>query len=91
MQDVVKQGIFIFLLVGIPGVIGGRLAWNRGRNFIGWTILCGLCAMFLLVIWYQKPLREVKGAFRQCPKCREWIKWKDTKCKYCGTELPPAQ
>jgi hypothetical protein len=28
----------------------------------------------------------VKGHFRKCCSCSEWIKWKESPCRYCGTE-----
>lgn len=89
MPDYIKPAFAIFLIVVIPGAIGGWLAANRGRNFVGWSALCALFPVFLMVIYFKKPLREVPGKFRQCPSCREYLKWRDAVCKYCQAEQPP--
>lgn len=86
MSGYVKPEFVVFLIMMVPGVIGGVLAYKRGRSVIGWCAICALFPVFLLVIWFNKPLKEVPGGFRLCPGCREYIKWKDATCKYCGAE-----
>ncbi|GFE59314.1 hypothetical protein [Geobacter sp. AOG1] len=88
MSGYVKPEFVVLLIMMVPGAVGGWLAANRARNVIGWCLLCALFPVFLLVIYFHKPLREVPGKFRQCPNCREFLKWRDTVCKYCNTEQP---
>jgi hypothetical protein len=88
MTDFIKPAFVFFLFCGIPAAAGGWLAANRARSVIGWALLCGLFPVFLLVIYFHKPLREVEGKFRLCPNCREFIKWREPACKYCQTPLP---
>ena len=83
MTEYVKPAFFIFLIVLVPGVIGGILAANRGRMVAGWCLLCALFPPLLLLIYFAKPLCEVEGKFRRCSKCGEYIKWHEPVCKYC--------
>ncbi len=69
---------------------GGWLAANRGRNIIGWCILCAIFPVFLMVIYFNKPVKEVPGKFKRCRSCQEWIKWGDPVCKYCNASQPAA-
>jgi hypothetical protein len=87
MTDSVKPEYIVLLIMAVPGTIGGILAYYRGRSVIGWCILAALFPVFILVIYFNKPLKEVPGGFRCCPGCREYVKWKDAACKYCGTPL----
>lgn len=89
MSGYVKPEFVVLLIMMVPGAVGGWLAANRARNVIGWCLLCALFPVFLLVIYFNKPLREVPGKFRQCPNCREFLPWKDAVCKYCNTEQSP--
>jgi len=86
MVDYIHPVLFLFLIVLVPGVVGGCLAANRGRNVIGWCLLSALFPIFLLVIYFHKPLREVEGKFKQCSNCKEFIKWHEPVCKYCRSE-----
>lgn len=89
-HDYVKPEYFALFLMAIPGAVGGWLAANRGRNIIGWCILCAVFPVFLMVIYYNKPLKEVPGKFKRCRSCGEWIKWADPVCKYCNASQPAA-
>jgi recombinational DNA repair protein RecR len=43
-----------------------------------------------MIVWFEKPLREVEGHFRRCRQCGEWIKWHEDPCRYCqGSQTPP--
>ena len=85
MAEFVKPAYLAFLLViVVPGVAGGILAANRARNFVGWSILCAVFPIFLLVIYFHKPLREVEGKFWKCHSCGEFLKWREDSCKYCN-------
>lgn len=91
MLGAVKPVYLVFLLIlVIPGIVGGMLAANRGRNFLGWSLACAIFPIFLLVIYFEKPVREVEGKFRRCGSCGEYYRWRDPSCKYCGTPRPSA-
>ncbi|KAF0215909.1 MAG: hypothetical protein FD174_3919 [Geobacteraceae bacterium] len=89
MADYVKPQFFVFLIVLIPGILGGWLAANRGRNIAGWCILCAFFPIFLMVIYFHKPLKEVEGKFKRCSSCHEFIKWREDICKYCNAAQHP--
>jgi len=79
--------LIVFLVPIIFAVIGGVMAANRGRNFLVWGICSALFPICIMIVWFEKPVKEVKGHFRKCSNCGEWIKWKEMTCRYCGTAL----
>lgn len=89
MHEAIKPEWFILIVMLTPCIIGAFFAYQRGRNIIGWGVLSALFPIFLLVIYFHKPLREVRGGFKHCSSCGEFIKWKAVSCKYCGTEQLP--
>lgn len=86
-MDDMRGWVFIFVFFLLPGIIGARLAWTKGRNPLGWFALNVLFPPTLMVTIFQKPVRPVQGHYRQCPNCREFVKWRETTCKYCQTSL----
>ncbi|MBI1919841.1 MAG: hypothetical protein HYS23_02045 [Geobacter sp.] len=90
MPGYAKPVYFIFLVIATFGVAGGVLAYKRGRSIVLWCLLSMIFPIFLLVIWFQKPIKEVPGGFRQCAGCKEWIGWDAAVCKYCNASQPPA-
>lgn len=88
MTGYVKPEYLFLLVILVPAAVGGWLAANRGRNIVGWCILCAIFPIFLMVIYFHKPLREVEGKFKRCPSCHEFIKWREEICKYCNAEQP---
>ena len=87
MPGYVKPEMLFFVIIAMFGIAGGWMAANRARNFVGWCLLCALFPVFLMVIYFKKPLQEVEGKFHQCPKCKEFSKWREPVCRYCGTEF----
>lgn len=87
MTDDIRGWIFIAVFFLLPGLIGARLAWSKGRSPFIWFLLNFLFPPTLMVTLFQKPLRAVPGHYRQCPKCKEFVKWREAVCKYCQTEL----
>jgi len=85
----IKPAMLIFLVPIIFGIVGGVMAANRGRNFVFWALLSALFPIFVLVVWIEKPLKEVEGHFKRCSNCGEWIKWLENPCRYCRTEQLP--
>lgn len=90
MTEYVKPAFAVFLIVLVPGVIGGFMAANRGRKVAFWCLLCALFPPFLLFLHYSRPLCEVEGKFRRCQSCKEMIKWHEPVCKYCHSKQAGA-
>jgi hypothetical protein len=89
MEGVVKPAILVFLVPITFGIIGGVMAANRGRSFVLWAVLSLIFPVFILVIWFEKPIREVEGKFKRCSACGEWLKWQEPVCRYCRAEQLP--
>ena len=89
MNDTIKPEWFLVAIMLVPCVIGTFLAYHRGRSIVGWGVICALFPVFLLVIYFHKPLREVRGGFKRCGACREFIKWGEKVCRYCAAPQPP--
>jgi len=76
MTDYIQPEYALLLLITIPpALIGATLARNRGRTIVGWALLSAIFPIFLMVIYFEKPLREVPGGYRRCTSCGEYIKW----------------
>ena len=82
--------IFILLVFGLPAAIGFRLALSRGKNPLLWGTLC-VFPFFIVVLYFEKPTREIRGHFRMCNKCGETFPWKNSACKYCGTAVSDSE
>lgn len=85
-KEIMEWG-FVGVFFLLPGVIGARLAWSKGRNPLPWFLLNFCFPPTLMVTIFQRPLRPVQGQYRQCPKCREFSKWRETSCRFCQTAL----
>lgn len=81
--EYVKPAFLVFLIVVVPGVIGGVMAANRGRRVAVWCLLCALFPPLLLYIYFARPLCEVEGKFRKCSNCGELFKWDEPVCPHC--------
>jgi|GEM_PF-452479 hypothetical protein len=79
--------IVILIIWGIPGTIGALIAKSKGRSAAGWFFLSGFFWLPIIVIALLPPIKEIPGKYRECPSCKEIIKWKATICRYCGTGL----
>lgn len=87
MSQTVQEFLFVLIFFALPGIIGARVAWSKGRNWFGWLLLCFFFPPTLIVCLFQAPLREVPGQYRKCPKCGEYLKWREQTCKYCQAEI----
>lgn len=83
MTHTIPPEVYITLVMAVPAIAGGWLSYGRGMLWPLWGILCGIFPVFLMVVWFTKPKKEVKGFFRRCTECGEWIKWRET-CRYCA-------
>jgi len=71
------------------GLIGAGIARGKGRSKVGWFIGCGLLPLLVIVLLFLKQAGEVRGQVRQCPSCKEFIKWNATVCRYCNQKMVP--
>lgn len=82
----VPELVIIILVFVIPG-IGAWLAARKGRSAVGWFFLCLIFFPLVILVIFLRPVREVKGKIKQCPKCKEFIKWEASVCKHCGSSI----
>ena len=66
MSDYIQPGYALLLIPIAFALVGATLARNRGRNIVGWGVLSAIFPIFLMVVYFEKPLREVPGGFRRC-------------------------
>lgn len=85
MAGILSPAIFLYLVPIAFAVTGGVMAYNRGRNPVLWGLGAALFPICILIVWFEKPKKEVAGHFRRCGSCDEWINWKESLCRYCGT------
>ena len=85
MADILSPAILLYLVPTAFAVTGGVMAYNRGRNPFLWGLGSGLFPICIMIVWFEKPKKEVAGQFRRCCSCGEWIKWKENPCRYCRT------
>jgi len=90
MTDYIQPGYALLLVPIAFALTGATLARNRGRNIVGWAVLCAIFPIFLLVVYFERPLREVRGGFRRCASCGEFIISQASVCKYCNAEQPTS-
>ena len=79
--------LVILVAWGIPGLIGAALARSKGRSTIGWFLVSAFFWIPIIVIAILPPAKEIEGKYRQCPACKEFVKWDATICKHCRNEL----
>jgi hypothetical protein len=83
----VPEFIIILVIWVLPGTIGAILAKNKGRSGFLWFVICALFWLPIFIVMFLPPVKEVPGKFRECPSCREFVKWNAIICKHCKTEL----
>jgi hypothetical protein len=79
--------LIVVLIIFAPAVIGALIAKSKGRNVFGWFLLCGLLWFPVIVLLFLPPTTEVEGKYRECPKCKEIIKWQASFCKHCKNKI----
>lgn len=87
MPKEIMEWCYIGVFFLLPGLIGAWIAYTKGRNPLMWFLLNFCFPPTVMVTFFQRPLRPVDGHYRQCQKCREFSKWRETSCRFCGTEL----
>ncbi len=81
--------IIMLIIWGIPGTIGALLAKSKGRSAVGWFFLSAFFWLPIVVVILLPAVKEVSGKYRECPSCKEFVKWRAAICKHCGTALSP--
>ena len=81
--------LLLLAVMCFSGGIGGHLAGLKGRNQVGWFLLCAFVWLAIFIVLYLPPIKEVPGKYRQCPSCKELVKWYANLCKHCGTAVAP--
>ncbi len=87
MLQQLPQVAYVVVFFLLPGLIGARVAWTKGKNPLPWFLLNGIFPPTLMVTFFQGPARPVQGHYRQCPKCSAYSKWRETECRFCQTDL----
>ncbi len=87
MTHQLLQIAYVAFFFGLPGALGFWLARSKGKNPFVWFIFTFFFPPTLMIIYFQGPARPVTGHYRQCPKCREYSKWRETSCRFCQTDL----
>jgi hypothetical protein len=90
-METFKQLLVIFVFFVLPGTVAAWIASSKGRSMTGWFLMGFFFPPTLMIIIFQAPLREVKGHYRICSSCREFIKWKEISCKYCLTPVDKTE
>lgn len=77
----------LFVLRLIAGLIGGVIAYKKGRGALLWALLCALFPPLIVAVLLLSP-RLAPGRTRQCPYCAAIVYRRDTQCRSCKRELP---
>jgi len=85
--------LIVAIIVGITGAI---VASNKGRNGVGWFVLCFLIPIAILPLLALESAKTSNEKHRRdgrypCPRCAEWIMRAAVICPHCDTELPKRQ
>jgi hypothetical protein len=81
------QFAYIAVFFLLPGSIGAWMARSKGRNPFLWFLINAVFPPTLMITYFQAPVRPVEGYYRQCSKCREYSKWRESVCRFCQTDL----
>lgn len=90
MEGIAVPAVLVFLVPVAFGIVGGVMAANRGRSVVLWGILSMVFPICLLIVWYEKPVKEVPGKFRRCTVCGQWLRWREPVCRYCQAPQHPS-
>ena len=82
---------FAIVIIVFLGIAGAWLAEDKGRSKMGWFFLCAIFPPAIIIIALLGPLEEMEGVFKQCPSCKEFIKWETKVCKHCRTPIKPPE
>jgi len=86
LADIFSPAALLILIPLAFAIAGGWFAYSRGRNPLLWGFFSAFFPICIMIVWFEKPRKEVKGHFRRCKSCGEWIKWLENPCRYCNSE-----
>ena len=76
--------MYLYLLAALVfGVVSSLLAFERGRNSLGWFLAGLFIGPFALVVALL-PRAPREGRFARCPACLEAIRADAAVCRFCG-------
>jgi len=76
--------MYLYLLAALVfGVVASILAFERGRNSLGWFLAGLFIGPFALVVALL-PRAPREGRFVRCPACLEVIRVDAAVCRFCG-------
>jgi hypothetical protein len=82
--DVLLGAIILWVIpifVGISiGRSKGRAGWAYGL-FLGW--------IGVLILALLSPVKDSSTGFRECPFCKEQIRWDAVVCPHCQRDVEP--
>ena len=86
-----------FVIWLLFGGTAAAIAGSKGHSVVAWLLLGFLFGPFALIIIAVKPKDESRqlragfqsGELRNCPYCAEPIRSEASKCKHCGSSVPP--
>ena len=79
--------IVIAVLWVLPIFIASSMGKPKGREGWMYGILLGWLGVLLLA---ALPKNTARGAFVECPHCRETIRHNASVCPHCQREIPTA-
>jgi hypothetical protein len=94
-MDILLFLLFVWFAFGIAG---GLIMSNKGRSGCGGFALgfflgpIGLIIALVIGTDHRELERRSlqQGGTRKCPTCAELVRVEASKCRYCGSELPPV-
>lgn len=79
--------MYRYLIVAVAaGIAGGFIARSKGYNQLGWSLMCLIIPLLVVVILLM-PARVYNGKIRTCPNCKAIVREGDHTCKECGKKL----
>ena len=93
-MEILTVLLFIWLAFGVAG---GLIMSNKGRSGCGGFALgfvlgpIGLIIALVMGADHRELERRSlqQGDMRKCPTCAELVRVGASKCRYCGSDLPP--
>lgn len=74
-----------FLAMFIFGVVASIVAYDKGRNSLGWFVAGILIGPFSLIV-AALPRVAREGRFIRCHQCTGVIQEAAETCRFCGTQ-----